>query len=157
MQTTTTKKNIFAILPSQDKNPLLHSGSQRSSAATLWTGAPARRPLADLLQQFVLLQFKLHADGHFCHELVAALLGHLFAVAQVDQTDVPAAFEEGQRLVRHPVTGCGGETSNHVITRASTKTVRGFDLLTTRRFWIDVQTDGHGGKVQMHFPTLHFP
>lgn len=113
MQTTTTKKNIFAILPSQDKNPLLHSGSQRSSAATLWTGAPARRPLADLLQQFVLLQFKLHADGHFCHELLAALLGHLFAVAQVDQTDVPAAFEEGQRLVRHPVTGCGGETSNH--------------------------------------------
>ena len=62
--------------------------------------------LADLLQQFLLYQFKLHADGHFCDELVAALLGHLLAVSQVDVTDAPTALEVGQRLVSDPVTDC---------------------------------------------------
>lgn len=62
--------------------------------------------LTDSLQQFVLDQFELNTDGHFCHELVAALLGYLFAVPQVDVADAPAAFEVGQGLVCDPVTDC---------------------------------------------------
>lgn len=61
---------------------------------------------ADLLQEFLFLELKLHADGHFCDELVTALLGHLLAVAQVDVADAPAAFEIGQRQVGDPVAHC---------------------------------------------------
>lgn len=68
------------------------------------------RCLADLLQQLLVYEFKLHADGHFGDELVAALLGHLLAVSQVDMTNAPAALEIGQRLVCDPVTDCRGET-----------------------------------------------
>jgi len=52
--------------------------------------------LADLLQQLLFYQFKLHADGHFCNEAVASCLAHLFAVAQVDVTDASTALEIGQ-------------------------------------------------------------
>lgn len=62
--------------------------------------------LTDLLQQFLFYKFKLHADGHLRNELVTSLLGHLFAVSQVDVTYASAALEIGQRLVSDPVTDC---------------------------------------------------
>lgn len=64
--------------------------------------------LTDLLQQFLLDQLELHAHGHLGDELLAAFLGHLFAVSQVNVTDASAALEIGQRLVCDPVTHCRG-------------------------------------------------
>lgn len=64
--------------------------------------------LADLLQQLLLDQFELHAHGHLGDELLAAFIGHLFAVSQVNVTDASTALEVGQRLVCDPVTDCGG-------------------------------------------------
>lgn len=55
--------------------------------------------LADLLQQLPINQLELHADGHLSDELVAALLRHLLAAAQVDAADASTALEIGQRLV----------------------------------------------------------
>lgn len=60
---------------------------------SVWVVFPG---LTDLLQQFLLDQLELHADGHFGDELVAAFLGHLLAVPQVDVTNAPAALEIGQ-------------------------------------------------------------
>lgn len=66
--------------------------------------------LTDLLQQFLLDQFELHAHRHLGDKLLAAFLGHLFAVSQVNVTDASTALEIGQRLVCDPVTDCrGGE------------------------------------------------
>lgn len=62
--------------------------------------------LTDLLQQFILNEFKLHTDGHFGDELVTSFLGHLFAVSQVDMANASTALEIGQRLVCDPVTDC---------------------------------------------------
>lgn len=59
--------------------------------------------LTDLLQQLPVDELELHADGHLGDELVAALLGHLLAAAQVDAADAPTALEIGQRLVGDPV------------------------------------------------------
>ena len=70
------------------------------------TFSPVLLCLTDLLQQFLLYEFKLHADGHLCNELVASFLGHLFAVSQVDVTYAATALEIGQRLVRDPITDC---------------------------------------------------
>lgn len=87
--------------------------SSQSSAASMWTVvlplenvAPPSTflCLTDLLQQFLFYQFKLHADGHFCNELVTSFLGHLFAVSQVNVTYASTALEIGQRLVCDPVT-----------------------------------------------------
>lgn len=60
--------------------------------------------LTDLLQQLPVYQLELNADRHLGDELVASLLGHLLAAAQVDVTDASAALEIGQRLVSDPVT-----------------------------------------------------
>lgn len=80
----------------------------------LWTGllrflrSPISLFLTDLLQQLLLDQFELHAHRHLGDELLAAFLGHLFAVSQVNVTDASTALEIGQRLVCDPVTDCGG-------------------------------------------------
>lgn len=75
--------------------------------------------LADLLQQLSVDELELHADGHLGDELVAALLRHLLAAAQVDAADASAALEIGQRLVGDPVAhwteerrGKGGRAGN---------------------------------------------
>ena len=73
------------------------------SASVVWVGG-GRRRLADLLQQSFLLQTEGNADGHLCDEALAGHAAHLLAVAQVDLTDAAAALEEGERVVRHPVT-----------------------------------------------------
>lgn len=59
--------------------------------------------LADLLQQLPVNQLELHTDGHLSDELVAALLRHLLAAAQVNAADASTALEIGQRLVGDPV------------------------------------------------------
>lgn len=59
--------------------------------------------LADLLQQLPVDELELHADGHLGNELVAALLRHLLAAAQIDVADASTALEIGQRLVGDPV------------------------------------------------------
>lgn len=64
--------------------------------------------LTDLPQQFLLDQFELHAHRHLGDELLAAFLGHLFAVSQVNVTDASTALEIGQRLVCDPVADCRG-------------------------------------------------
>lgn len=105
---------VFTVLEPHN----LHT-SKQSSAAPVWTAALLRVKvtslssaflrLTDLLQQFILNEFKLHADGHFGDELVASFLGHLFAISQVDVANAPAALEIGQRLVCDPVADCKGE------------------------------------------------
>lgn len=86
----------------------------------LWTGvllclwSPPVVLLTDLLQQLLLNQFELHAHRHLGDELLAALLGYLFAVSQVNVTDASAALEIGQRLVRDPVTDCRWGGATHV-------------------------------------------
>lgn len=70
---------------------------------------PLPTRLADLLQQLLLYQFKLHADGHLGDELVTSLLRHLLAEAKVDVAYAPAALEIGQRQVGDPVTHCREE------------------------------------------------
>lgn len=92
--------------------------SKQSSAASMWTAllllvkknkkiTPELSVcLTDLLQQFILNEFKLHTDGHFGDELVTSFLGHLFAVSQVDMANASTALEIGQRLVCDPVTDC---------------------------------------------------
>lgn len=69
--------------------------------------------LTDLLQQLLFYEFKLHADGHLSNELVTPLLGHLFAVSQVDVTYASTALEIGQRLVSDPVTDCREKQTNN--------------------------------------------
>lgn len=103
----------------------LHSGSAvltsgtdaAESSATRPSAAPTRTEvswkkkksysvfvlLADLLQQLPVDELELHADGHLGDELVAALLRHLLAAAQVDVADASTALEIGQRLVGDPV------------------------------------------------------
>lgn len=63
----------------------------------------SRKPLARLLQQFVLLQFERYAHRHLCDEPFAARLRHLLAVAKVDLTDAPAALEKVQGIIRDSV------------------------------------------------------
>ena len=68
-----------------------------------------RGELADLLQQSLLLQTEGHAHRHLCDEALAGHAAHLLAVAQVDLADAAAALEEGERVVRHPVTHWGAQ------------------------------------------------
>lgn len=44
---------------------------------------------------------ELDTNRHFGYELLTAFLGNLLAVPQVNVTDIPTAFEEGQALVSH--------------------------------------------------------
>lgn len=55
--------------------------------------------LTQFLQEFLFHLPKLDTDRHLGYELLAALLGDLLAVPQVDVADVAAAFEEGEALV----------------------------------------------------------
>lgn len=103
---------IFAILSSQDEKmdffyilvalSFLSAQERAVLCCPLWTGVlPLLRSLivlflTDLLQQFLLDQFELHAHRHLGDELLAAFLGHLFAVSQVNVTDASTALEIGQ-------------------------------------------------------------
>lgn len=65
---------------------------------------PSGWELAQLLQQFVLPQFKRHAHRHLRDEPFTSRLGHLLAETEVDLTDASTAFEEVEGMVCDPVT-----------------------------------------------------
>lgn len=52
---------------------------------------------------------KLDTHRHFGYELLTAFLGDLLAVPQVNMTDIPTAFEEGQALVSNLIAVCREE------------------------------------------------
>lgn len=52
---------------------------------------------------------ELDTNRHFGYELLAAFLGDLLAIPQVNVTDIPTAFEEGQALVSNLIAVCGEE------------------------------------------------
>lgn len=55
--------------------------------------------LTQFLQEFFFHLPELDTNRHFGYELLAAFLGDLLAIPQVNVTDIPTAFEEGQALV----------------------------------------------------------
>ena len=57
--------------------------------------------LTQFLQEFFFHLPELDTNRHFGYELLTAFLGNLLAVPQVNVTDIPTAFEEGQALVSH--------------------------------------------------------
>lgn len=65
--------------------------------------------LTQFLQEFFFHLPKLDTHRHFGYELLTPLLGDLLAVPQVNMTDIPTAFEEGQALVSNLVTVCREE------------------------------------------------
>lgn len=57
--------------------------------------------LTQFLQEFFFHLSELDTNRHFSYELLAAFLGNLLAVPQVNVTDIPTAFEERQALVSY--------------------------------------------------------
>lgn len=62
--------------------------------------------LAELLQQFLLLQAEGDADRHLGDEAFTCLPAHLLTEAQVDTADTRTALKVAQGLIRYPVTHC---------------------------------------------------
>ena len=65
--------------------------------------------LTQFLQEFFFHLPELDTNRHFSYELLTAFLGNLLAVPQVNMTDIPTPFEEGQALVSDLIAVCREE------------------------------------------------